>query len=307
VSLRIQLRDTIECWLFPALTACLPWRAGFALLRLLSRLPLYDERIAPALRSAQSLGLVSDPGAFRRRQRLYLLLEHTDLFLSLTRGRRWFARHVRVHGSWPAAGQRYSAVFFHYGTGLWAMRNLAEAAGAAHFLSGPLDFAAERARPLRRAYARLRLREVARVGRAPVIQTGGSAKRLREILERGPGVVVVGGDVPPGATHGTASVRWFGRSAALAQGLAQLAQATGAPLVVFSEQLEGRERTLRIDAPLEVTAIGAAMQALADGLVARVRADPAAWHFWPQLDDYFRAAHAPAGGGASPEAGAASA
>ena len=290
MSLRIHLRDTIECWLFPALTACLPWRAGFALLRLLSRLPLYDERIAPALRSAQSLGLAPDPRAFRRRQRLYLLLEHADLFLSLTRGRRWFERHVRVHGAWPAPGTRYSAVFFHYGTGLWSMRNLAEAAGAAHFLSGPLDFAAERARPLRRAYARLRLREVARAGRAPVIQTGGSAKRLKEVLVQGPGAIVVGGDVPPGATHGTAEVRLFERAAALAQGLAQIAHATGTSLVVFSEQIEGRERTLRIDPPLEVRDVGAAVQQLAERLEARVRADPAAWHFWPQLPDYFHVA-----------------
>ena len=293
MSLRVQLRDAFECWLFPALAALLPWRAGFALLRLVARLDLYAERTGPALGSAQSLGLAPDPVAFRRRQRLYLLLEHADLFLSLTRSGRWFTRHVRVHGAWPAPGRPFSAVFFHYGTGLWSMRQLAADVGAAHFLSGPLDFAADRTRPLRRAYARLRLREVARVGRAPVIQTGGSARRLREILERGPGAIVVGGDVPPGATHGTCPVLWFGGTAALAQGLVQLAHQTGTPLVVFSEQLEGRMRTLRIDAPLEVRDVASAVQELAARLEARVRADPGAWHFWPQLDDYFRAAGEP--------------
>jgi len=140
-----------------------------------------------------------------------------------------------------------------------------------------------------------------------VVQTGGSTRRLRELLERGPGAIVVGGDVPPGATHGTCAVRWFGELAALAQGPAQLAQATGAPLVVFSEQLEGRERTLRIDPPLEVRDVASAVQELATRLEARVRADPAAWHFWPQLDDYRRAARAPAGDGVSADAGAASA
>ena len=292
MSVRVQLNDALECWLFPALAALLPWRAGFALLRLLSRLPLYDERVAPALAGAQSLGLAPDVGAFRRRQRLYLLLEHADLFLSLTRSRRWFARHVRVHGAWPGEGKPYSAVFFHFGTGLWSMRQLASEAGAAHFLSGPLDLAADRSRPLRRAYSRLRLREVARVGRAAVIQTGGSAKQLREILERGPGVVVVGGDVPPGATHGTGAVHMFGRTGQLAQGLAQLAHATGTPLVVFSEQIEGRERTLRIDPPLAVADVPAALQTLAERLEARVRADPAAWHFWPQIADYLHAPRA---------------
>jgi len=262
-----------------------PWRAGFAWLRLCSRLPLYDERVGPALAGAERLSLAPDPVAFRRRQRLYLLLEHADLFLSLTRSRHWFARHVRTEGRWPPAP--FVAVFFHYGTGLWSLRDLAGEAGPAHFLSAPVDYAAARGRPLRRAYARLRLREVARAGRAPVLHTGGSARRMAAILARGTDVVVVGGDVPPGATHGTGPVRLFERGAALAQGLAQLAQASGAPLVVFSEQLEGRERTLRIDPPLDVHEVAGAVQELAARLEARVRADPAAWHFWPQLSDYF--------------------
>jgi lauroyl/myristoyl acyltransferase len=102
--------------------------------------------------------------------------------------------------------------------------------------------------------------------------------------------VVVGGDVPPGATHGTCPVELFGRESRLAQGLVQVARETGTPLVVFSEQLEGRERTLRIDAPIVVDDVAAAVRELAVRLEARLRSDPAAWHFWPQLEDYRAAA-----------------
>ncbi len=278
-------------WGWPALAASLPWSAGFALLSRVSAsdTTCFDAESA-AWQQARRFAGISLPGArsadvdeiaWRRAWRLVQLVDHADLFLTLTRSDRWLDRHVDVRGAWPAAGP-FLAVTCHWGAGLWALRHLGRSRHRSRFLArrlSPAEFGGDFGR---RSYMRLRIRATERATGAPVIYTGGATVEIAQALDARSSIVALC-DVPLPAGRSKIEAPFRGGRLAMPRGLIALACARGIPIVTFSAGLDratGR-RQLEI-APAEIHRDpAAAAAALARSLEALLACDSAAWHMWP--------------------------
>jgi hypothetical protein len=286
---------------WPLLAALMPWRVGFRLLdAVATRAELHPEATAAALAGAASIGPVGDPVDWARRYRLTRLVDHCDLFLVRTRGRRWFARHVTVEGEWPRDGP-FIAMTFHWGAGLWALDDIRATRRPVHFIAARFaeaDFDGDR---VAYRYARLRNRTVERAGGAPIIYTGGASAAIRAALVAGHAVAALY-DVPPALTGRTLSTRVCGRGVVLPAGFATLAVETGVPVAPFAMRTDFRTgaRSLTIEPGFVAPTAQAFADRLGESLTRLLGEDTAAWHFSglaPQFfvqadDDARQAAHA---------------
>lgn len=289
-----RLRTLRETVLLPALAAALPWGWGFRLLRKFAAGDgLYRELTDTAYRGAQSVSPISDSGEWKLRYRLIRLVDHCDMFLVRTRSRRWFERHVDVDGAWPQSGP-FIAMTFHWGAGLWALADLHSRGLPARFLTARIGKAQFQGDWIAHAYARCRNRTVEAAAGAPVIYTGGATQPLRIALEQGL-VVAALYDIPATMTRATLRTRLCDRLVDLPAGLANLAVASGVPIVPFAMGLDydsGR-RQLRIEAAFHPASAQDFADRLAATLTRLIRQDTAAWHFSGYAPQFFAADAAP--------------
>ena len=289
---RRELRAGVELWLLPLVVAVLPYRIGIALARLAARvLPLYRAATEASVSQWSRVMGGQDPDAFRAAYRLEQLVDHADLFWSLTRRSAVMLAKLRGPALALPTGRPLVVVSFHYGQGLWLLHWLAMAGHPPRFVS--LRIAREDAdSSLQYAYARLRNRQVERMARAALIYTGGARTAIADTLATG-GTVYGLIDVPlPGAPARIAHGTMFGRPVSLPTGLLDSANACGAAVLVLSGRVDvdgARVVEARLADRAEQVAIGD----VAGELEARVAHAPAAWHFW-SLWPAFEAA-APAG------------
>ena len=82
----------------------------------------------PASPRAPRASATRPTAALLRRRRLYVLLDHVDLYWNRWRDDAWLFRRLDVEGEWPCDGMPFVAVFFHWGYGLTAMLPLDPAA-----------------------------------------------------------------------------------------------------------------------------------------------------------------------------------
>jgi hypothetical protein len=300
LSWSTQVRDAIECVLVPATIAALPFRAGLALARLASRLPfLYREYTTGYAEGAARLGHAPDPAALLRRRRLYVLLDHVDLYWTRWHGDAWILRHLEVRGDWPRDGKPFVVVFFHWGNGLCGIRHLAISGFRASLIGRPVAEEQLAARPIARWYARGRYAASARNGRAEVIYWGGAKAKIAAALAEPDRTVLGAVDVPPSETHSLTPVTLLGRPTQFTHGLVRLAREQGWRLVPMHLGLDARarRRQLTIDAAIEPAeqSLEATMQQLADRASERIAADPAAWWMWAWVAKYFPETATPPG------------
>lgn len=280
--------------LIPATIARLPFRTGLAVARVLARLPgLYRGYTDGFAEGAARLGFARDRAALLRRRRLYVLMDHVDLYWNRLRDPAWVLGNIRVEGRWPQDTRPFVAIFFHWGYGLSAMRHLAASGHVARLVGRPIAEKQLAGRPWQLQYARRRYAAAAVAGRGPVIFWGGARARIREAL-RQPGTAVLGAvDVPPTETHSLTAVRLLGRATAFTHGLIDLAIEAGVPIVPFCMGLsaDGRSQVLRIDSAIDTAAMDRErlLQHLADRLSALIIEDPAAWALWAWLEAFFPA------------------
>jgi len=285
-------RDLFELYLAPASAALLPWPLSIRWLRWLARREwLYAAEVAAAKRARQEVLGVESPAAWCEEFRLVRLVDHADLYLSLTRSDDWMKRHLRVSGAWPLQGP-FIAFTFHWGTGFWSLRHLRRAGFRPAMLSTPLG-PPPALSDWRARYGFRRNREVARASGEGVIYLGGAKDKLRAHLAAG-GVVVGLLDVPPGQTPESVAVDIFGRPSALPRGMLDLAVELRLPLVPFFLSLDALtgERRLRICPPLAGATAEELAPAAAQLLNDAVAACPPAWHRWADASLFFSAAAA---------------
>jgi phosphatidylinositol dimannoside acyltransferase len=281
------LRETV---LLPALAAALPWTWGFGLLRKFAASDdLYRELTDTACNGAMMVAPISDIREWKQRYRLIRLVDHCDMFLVRTRSRRWFRKHVDVDGAWPKSGP-FIAMTFHWGAGLWALDHLRSLGLSARFLSARFDkmqFLGDR---VAYGYARCRNRTVESAGGAPVIYTGGATQAIRLALAEGH-VVVALYDIPASQTHSTLLTKVCDRLVELPAGLANLAVASGVPIVPFAMGLDyqsGR-RQLKIEESFHPASAQDFADRLAESLTRLIREDTAAWHSSGYAPEFFAA------------------
>ena len=286
MHLRAALRNLLQLWLLPACVALLPWRLGWPLARFITRLPrLYGREQFVTLNGLAAAGLPRPDDGFLRRQRLLRLLDHSDLFLSMTRSERWIARHIEVEGEWPAQGP-FLVLTFHWGAGLWGLRQMRSAGVRSHSLSNELDPANYAREPFALAYDRLRNRETARVLGQPVHRRGSQVRHLLRALERGENILGLI-DAPVTDSRNATEVELLGRRARFATGLLQIARRAGAPVVLFTcgiDWASGRRRMV-VRPPLVVDDVDAAARTLAAELDRLLAQWPDHWHLWPVAAD----------------------
>lgn len=292
MSWSTHVRDALECVLVPATIALLPFRAGLAVARVVAGIPwLYRQYTAGFAEGAARFGFAPDPAALLRRRRLYVLLDHVDVYWTRWRADAWIERHLVVQGQWPADGKPFVVLFVHWGNGLFGIRHLASRGFRASFISRTIDDDALRPFPVARWYTRARIAAITRSGRAEMIYWGGAKARIVDAL-RDPRRTVIGAiDVPPTEIHSLSPVRLFGQPTQFTHGLVQLAREQGWRLVPMHLALDpaARTRVLRIDPPIDPAAepLEHTMQRLADLTGERIAADPAAWWFWAWVAKFF--------------------
>jgi lauroyl/myristoyl acyltransferase len=275
-SIRRELR---ECAVLPAAAILLPWPLAFRAFRALARRAYaFAPEAERACAACAAQGLVGEPQAWSRAQRLTRIVDHVDPALSFFRSDRWLDRHATIEGD-PLPAGACLFVGFHYGTAFWTLRDLARRGRRVSFLAAHVTARELPGQRLRLAFMRFRKRCVERAGKAPVILVGGSRERIAQALRDGTSVVGLI-DVPD-VKEGS-PVTLLGRALRWPDGLLRIADAEGVPVVAFVATLDpgtGARHIRYARMPAERAPALAALAALLDDALRR---DAAGWHLWAE-------------------------
>ena len=273
-----EIRVLCEYWLLPLAIAVLPYRAGMALAqRLAEGLPLYGvltEASWEACRSVQP----ADERRWKSEFRLTQLLDHADLFWSLTRSDAWILARMALPrlDPWPPGG--LLAIGFHYGEGLWLLRWMRASGKPARFLS--VRFA----RPdfdswFHYAYARLRMFAVESAEGAPPIYTGGGRQAIAETLATGGCVFGLVDVAVDDASRQPANGSLFGQPIFLPEGVLDSAGAVNPPVLSVSARHDARG-IRQVEARIYPSARDLTMSTFSAELQWRLDVASPAWHSW---------------------------
>ncbi len=292
--IRRGVQEICDFWvlcLVPGLPSLLPWRWAWACYRALSRAPVLLEDQVRACAQIIELTLPgADRRTLRRRLRLLRMLDFADLYLarrtplSVAPG-----GHFRVEGEWPSGP--FVAVSFHYGNGMWMLRDLLRKDRRTTVIAAPFEPGDYKGRRVYFGYSRARHREMERsAGHAAAYRPRVREKLIKALAD---GDVVMGLlDLPPRLVPANQqAVRILDQPASLPVGIFQLAAAANVPVVPFWVELDakGMRRLMIGDARDARDTAGnlAWFAALLDSLIRR---DPAAWYFWTEWPTWLPAA-----------------
>lgn len=277
------LRDHI---VIPWLGALLPWSWCWRVLWLLSRRS--DWIGAHGLRSragaAPVLGEAVANAGFARRAQFVRMLDIVDAPLSLLRSDRHLQQWWDIEGTWP--DEPCLAISLHYGNGLWALRHLQLNGHHTHLIAQRIEPIWFRGRPITRMVMAFREWRVARLMNQPIIHSGGARARSLAALRAGRSIVAVL-DNPQGLERGVVPIPLLHRRLALHVGILRLGLEAGVPVVPYltSIRANGR-RALSIGPAIRAENVESICAQLADWFAAPTQADPAAWHLWPQMQEF---------------------
>ena len=272
-----ELRAAFELWLVPFAVAIFPYRVGIVLARIVARfLPLYAPAAHDAGRAFRSVVGNAELHEWRCEYRFQQLVDHADLFWTLTRSRAFIDRRLRGAPALAPADHPLMVLSFHYGQGMWLMRWLAAAGRPPRFVS--IRLTREHAgSAIAYAYARLRNRTVVKLTGVPLIFTGGARREINSALREGTTVFGLV-DVPladPGSHPPNATL--LGHPVVLPSGLLESATPGTRALIVTARV--GDDGMREVEAR-EVDAQSLTVSELGDELSTRLAQAPAAWHFW---------------------------
>ena len=272
----LEFRAAIELWLLPLAVALLPYRAGIVLASILARtLPIYREATDASVSAWRGVTGGVDDVAFRAGYRFTHLIDHADLFWTLTRSRQFLRARLAAPQFDVPAGQPLVVLSFHFGQGLWLIDALAAQGHPVRFVSVRLE-RADSTSTLAYAYARLRIAAVARLAGVPLIFTGGARRVIGDVLSDG-GAVYGLVDVPvTAASELVANAALLNRPVALPTGLIDAAKIHGARTLVLTAHVAADGSRVVEANSMENVEIAS----LADALSSRITMAPTAWHFW---------------------------
>jgi hypothetical protein len=286
---RGELRDLLELVLIPGLAAILPWSVCYQVFRLLSRWErLYYVDAVDNCAKAARHGFVTDEPACRRKWRLMAMVDQADFYLSLTRGDRWMRKNQDVAGDWPASAIPGMLFGFHWGVGMWTLRNLTASGLRAHALIGPQRPEMYPGRRLRYEYYRLRNIAVRRAMRTmPIDVTASLRGMLNAIRNREQVLAIV--DVPSYLSNSCQDLDFLGKRIRVPKGVFRLAVDQQIPVTVFINGFDftdGRHfiRIQQLGIATDVTDL---MGTVFSYLEKLIEEEPAAWHFWRISEAFF--------------------
>ncbi|SFN52872.1 hypothetical protein [Dokdonella immobilis] len=275
--------DLINLFVLPILIALLPWRIGFAVLRFMAR---HDRSHNAAIEQAWLAAAPHCPGEdaanWKWRFRLLRLLERVDTWLVFLRSSRWWARHIDRDGEWPRERGPFVMLTYHWGGGQWIWRQLQEQGMPAHFIARRAHANDLGAGRVALWYARVREWGITRHGNRDIIFTGGSRRRIDEVMGAG-GSVVGMMDLPPAAHQKTIEQPLLDGVVRIPLGLANLAAEVAASVLLFHCSFDigtGRRKLKLLTLPAGCPAEEIGRQYLAE-LDRCLRRESAFWQLWP--------------------------
>lgn len=291
--LRLEVRALLELYLIPAVTALMPWPLGFRWLRFCSRFQfLYGAEWQAALAQARNFVVVGDEKLWARQFRLVKLVDHADLYLSMTRSDRWLQRYVDGWDAWPQIEGGAVAVFTHWCPGFWSGRALRRNGAPTHSVIAPATRRAMGGSHLAYWYGVLRMREYQRVnGRTSFYPTGVVRRFLRVLREQAGGQVWVASmlDVPSGPNDPGESVTLFDREGYVPNALIGIARLAKVPVIMVTCGLDPRtgRRDLVVSGPFDPNTPGL-MQQLVDIWQDRIRDRSWGYFLWLVMPAWLR-------------------
>ena len=282
--------DFAELFFWPLLIALLPWPIGFRVAQFVARRRWFFEDSARAALSAARTRLqVEDDADWLYRYCFTRLMDHADLYLSLTRSRAWMEKRLIHHGEWPAK-KPVIGMTFHWGNGLFALRSLQYSTGPFAGVALAVDKALFRGRPVQYAYVKLRNWETARAIGGGLSYTGGAARRFVAALRGGTSICGLF-DVPPTPLVKARKADFLGSAAWFPRGAVRLATAHRVPLVIFRPTVDpvSGKREIWIESPATEEDETILFESAVRHLEAAVKMQPAAWHLWGALSAFSEA------------------
>lgn len=294
-------RAALELVILPGLAALLPWAVCFRCFKwLCQHTNLYGAEAHAALAQAKRYGVVDDPERWLWQRQLVTLVDHADLYLSRFRTARWLRRHLVHHGAWPAPEQAGVLLTFHWGAGMWALKDASTAGLHPHML---LALGHDAGSMVANKYLRARARQVQRCSGRPVVpvdvqqaqgSADGSGRRrvdhdaLQAVLDAREQLLAVI-DVPADQVGRSVPITLNAWPARAPLGLFELCARRGVPLTVYWTDVcldSGRRDLVIRHIPPSTDAAQLVAHTFAE-LAALLRSDPQKWHFWALADRYF--------------------
>lgn len=283
-----SIKDLTELFLLPSLSGILPWRlTRAAFRRALTEGALYWDESKAAFEVARNFIPIPHPENWMQEYRLGRLLDHADLYLTLTRSDRWIDHWVRVEGEWPKEGP-FVVITFHYGSGFWGVRHLRRAGHVVQAVRRGFDRALFGPRMLQYRYAVLRIWATDRAfGEKTIPDDIHSLRRLLRTLRDGQSILGLF-DVPADNTRNALMIPFLGRTAAFPKGLLYLAKVAHAPIVVYTvrNNYDSGIKTLRIAPPISVTEEQRAAKEVVSILESALRECSSEWHHWAGIGQF---------------------
>lgn len=291
--LRLELRALLELYLIPGLTVFVPWPVGFRWLRFCSRFRfLYGAEWRAALAQARDFVQVGDEQLWARQFRLCKLVDHADLYLSMTRSDRWLRRYVDGWDTIPRIDGGAVVIVIHWCPGFWLGRAVRRYGAPGHSVIAPPNRRAMGGSFLAYGYGMLRMREFKRVnGRVSLSPTGVVRRLLKILREQAGGKVWIGGmlDVPPGPNAPGESVTVFGRPGYFPNGLIGIAKLAKVPIIMVTCGLDPRtgRRDLVVSGPFDPNTAGL-LQQFVDIWQDRIRDRSWGYFLWLAMPAWLR-------------------
>jgi len=277
------LADVLGLYLLPGVSALLPWRVGYALLKRAARVEWFHREVTDAAwRAARQVDGEWDEVAWKTGFRLLRMVDHADSYLTILRSGGWWRSRIDVDGTWPAPTDRgHLFLTYHWGAGHWIWRLLRARGFEAAFLARRVEGRDLGATRLSHWYARFRAWALSRIGSRGAIFTGQSTGVVRDALASGTSIVGML-DLPASARQRTVRVQLLGRAADLPAGLVHIAVDAGCAVTVFSAGLDLATGRRRLHLELAPPGCGVAeiMNLYASHLDTCLRARPEFWQLW---------------------------
>lgn len=293
--LRLELRALLELYLVPGLTALMPWPVGFRWLRFCSRFPaFYRAEWQAALAQAKNYVDVGDEALWARQFRLCKLVDHADLYLSITRSDRWLRRYVDGWNDWPTVEGGAVGLFFHWCPGFWSLRALRQQGVTISGLIAPVSRREAGGAFFAYWYGVLRMWELQRVNGRELISPAGAVRRsikALQISETQQDTIWACGmlDVPTGPNNPSESVTLFGHDGFFPNGLIGIAKLSRVPVVVVTCGLDLRNgrRDLSVHGPFDPQTPGL-LQQIVDIWQARISERSWGFFLWLAMPAWLR-------------------
>ncbi len=287
-------RDRRDLFVLPRTASMLSAHVAPQLLRsALSRSEAYSEEAQNALAGARAAGWsMGEENAFNARFRLQLALGYRDNWQLLRNANCPAPFFSSALDPLQAVTAPMLIISLHWGSAIFALREIAKLKGPTHFISAPFTKVEFAKYPLRFEFATRMAGMIERVCNAPQIFTGGGAtEAITRALAAQRNVCALI-DVPPHQVSSTSTHVVLGRAFRFPNGLARIAYETGAHVVTLlsAPDAAGGAHFIALKSLGAMPNAHALLPHCAALLESALTRDPAAWTMWAHLPDFLSAA-----------------